>query len=278
MNTDLQYFLGIYKLFSFLGLTPFYVDGNGTVGRLFSCIYPILTGIGFFIISLVHAGSGPLVVTELDFPLAVTVILERFNDCAVLVCCLLVTSMCGKNWERLINLLEQFDQMDRAGKSASIRKYKIALCILHVLFVANQLVWALPGNDLSLFYFLYAIMTYAYLNMVFLQYFALDLATQRYVSLDTLLPTTVAQLNSNIYNNKVRNIYMQFGILQDIVSEFNRLFGWPIFCTHLKTFVIPMVTMNFTFNVQSLQVFAQIVANTFNILLIMVSDIRLLSC
>lgn len=239
MSSDIIFFRKIFKIVSFLGITPLFFKKHTALQVYLSFSYSISLEIIYIILIKMATDykAEHLSGSALDW---IIVILEGIFELAVVTSHLFIPIRRRRNWRWFFQLMEKFDRRNGFSPSSSrIRIYHAAVFTEHVLLVVARIGWCL----ISFKGLLFSIFFYDKLNLVTFHFIALDLLVHRYDCQRWLLEFAVNN------SRDLGNFFIQYGVLRDMVDQLDAIFGWTVFSIHIKSCTVVLHGVHYLFNI-----------------------------
>lgn len=222
MNADMQQFQKIYKIFSYVGLTPLHLYSEQLSHRLISKAYVALL---LVVVSIAATFSlqdrrKEIVPGALNL---FNMYLGVLGDTLFHVACLFTTTISGKNWASFFTQIETLDRKFLEPPDHSVASVLIPFVLGHVTYLVVIILWLFINMNQLVFTF-YATSLYLFMTYNIFEHIAIGIVTKRYHWLRNEMKTLHKEYNVQCH---VSTIFEKYGILNCIVEQLDVLFGWP---------------------------------------------------
>lgn len=235
VSTDISFLQKLFKLSSWLGLTPLCFKETSTLKISYLRLWPLLMAPTCLVIS-----SLAMLRTLREIPVNVINVvgigLEFCINSFMMTICFMISSFRRSHWKRLLDLLQQFDHRN-PQYNRRLLLYFVFLFTLIIMFFQWHYHWFYPDHFV-LEFIIYTPINFTYLVATALQFIILDIVKFRYNYLNVILETATQEF----FYARLTNLYKQYGTLYDIVEQLNAILGWSFLFTHIKFLIIPWHT------------------------------------
>lgn len=275
MNPDLLYFKKIFKVFSYIGLTPLNLYMRSYICKAISKAQTLVLLV--LIISAAFCSIQALLKEiEPGFLNIFNTFMEVSGDAIFLTSCVLTTMACRKNWKSFFRYIEMFDRKNGYSKVRSAVSILLIFLALHIIYFALVLFWLF--SKLPHLPFLFNVSSF-YIHVIYttFKYFATEIISKRYSTLCRNIKTVVREFDQYSTCCKLAVILRWYGLLCEAVGQLNLVFGWPNLFFNTRVVIVIIDSINLVFmrglilKVDADEQLLIVIQNIFSIVLMLVS-------